>query len=214
MRLTKGKLGLRWTLLLGALLVGYLLAQPYLEQTFGIDLPGLADAAPAVQAEGQRGKESDRTNSAPRQTSSPKATREATSDFQKLTTMLKDRGREVYETPAGLRYTRGSQHGHRLKHVMAHAEDDPDRPGQHGVFGSSDPAEVIALVDEAYEQALTGKRTATKREGERTVYEVDLGRKIGYIGGQSGNRRNRPPARHLRLVVQGKNFITAFPVRP
>ena len=73
---------------------------------------------------------------------------------------------------------------------------------------------VVALVDEAYLQAQTGRDTRTRREEERTVYDVNLRRRIGYIGGTSGNRKNHPEAKHLRLVVEGDRVITAFPVRP
>ena len=113
-----------------------------------------------------------------------------------------------------MRYTRGSQHGHRLKHLMAHTRDEPARPGQHGVFDSTDPAEVVAIVDEAYLQAQAGRDTRTQREEERTVYDVNLRRRVGYIGGTSGNRKQRPAANHLRMVVEGDRLITAFPVRP
>lgn len=225
MRLTKGKMSMRWTLLLGALLVGYLFAQPYLERTLGVDLPGFPDAAETAQRDRQSSETGRQSGTRKQDGSGPtskqrpqasgtaKKAPESADDFAKLAARLKDRGQGVYETPAGLRYTRGSQHGHRLKHLMAHAKDDPDRPGQHGVFETSEPAEVLALVDEAYKQALAGNRTKTKHEGERTVYEVNMGRKVGYIGGQSGNRRSRPSANYIRMVVQGKNLITAFPVR-
>ena len=36
---------------------------------------------------------------------------------------------DVFQSPAGLVYTPGSRHGHRLAHVMAHAHDDPCRCG-------------------------------------------------------------------------------------
>ena len=72
----------------------------------------------------------------------------------------------------------------------------------------------MALVDEAYRQALGGDNTRVEQEDERTVYTVNLGRRIGYIGGESGNRRGRPAARHLRLVLEGSDFVTAFPYRP
>ena len=97
---------------------------------------------------------------------------------------------------------------------MAHAKDKPDRQGQHGVFDSDDVTEIVALVDEAYLQAQAGRDTRVQREEERTVYDVNLRRRIGYIGGTSGKRRNHPPAKHLRLVVEGDRLITAFPVTP
>ena len=116
---------------------------------------------------------------------------------------------------AGLVYTRGSQQGHRLRHVLAHTVDEPDRPGQHGVFADADQASVVALIDEAYarsQQRHRGVRRVT--EDERTILTVDMERVVGHIGGESGQRRDRPPARHLRLVLEADRVITAYPVIP
>lgn len=143
-----------------------------------------------------------------------KAPSHRTGAFPTLAGFLRPVGNDIFESPAGLRYARGSAQGHRLKHVLAHARDNPERSGQHGVFDPGDDLTVFQLVDEAYEQACAGTQTKTKREGKRTVYTVDLGRRIGYVGGQSGKRRNHPPARHVRLVLQGQNVITAFPLIP
>lgn len=200
LRLTGGRLSGPALLLILALAVGYVFARPLLESTLGVSLPapGVPTAAPEY-TENQGNAQ-------------PAADDEAA--IASAVSELRDIGRGVYETPVGLRYTRGSQHGHRLKHLMAHTRDQPDRPGQHGVFDTEDPAAVVGLIDEAYEQALSDPRTEVRHEGGRTVYEVDLGRRVGYIGGESGNRRGKPAASHLRMVIQGKNVITAFPVRP
>lgn len=195
-----GRVSYWWLVGLGAIVVGYFVFQPTLERSLGVDLPGLGDLA------------SVESTSSTAETRSPQS--EPPSSADAIQRILGSSSREVYVSPAGLRYTRGSQHGHRLKHLMAHAADDPSRPGQHGVFDAKDPAEVVALVDEAYRRALAGKNTRVAREDGRTVYTINLGRRIGYIGGESGNRRNRPEARQLRLVLDGKNFITAFPYRP
>ncbi len=124
--------------------------------------------------------------------------------------------RGVLRSPFGLVYTRGSEHGHRIQHVLAHGDDEPERPGQHGVFSVGSDAGVLMVVDEAYTQAQRGGPGVQRREqGERTVWTVDLGRIVGYVGGQVGNRRGRPPARHVRLVLEdGNRVITAYPVIP
>lgn len=206
LRLTKGKLGIGGVvgLVLAAILYVAVL-QPLAEKQFGITLPTIGDTAEAPTAP-RPSSDSPRTKSSP-----PSTPQVAAGD---LSSVLTETGRDTYQSTAGLRYTRGSQHGTRLAHLMSHARDDPDRVGQHGVFSDSDPAAVVRLVDEVYEQALTGRSTRTEREGERTVYTVDLGRQVGYIGGQSGNRRDHPSAEHVRLVVEGNRLITAFPVRP
>jgi len=134
---------------------------------------------------------------------------------------LKPVGGGVLESPAGLRYAPGSREGHRTRHVLRHARDNPDRPGPHGVFtpapgsraAASDQA-VFALIDDAYRRAQRGGRgVQTRRQQGRTIHTVDMGRTVGYVGGRDGNRQNRPPARHIRLVLEGRNVITAFPLR-
>ena len=73
-----------------------------------------------------------------------------------------------------------------------HAKDDPDRPGKHGVFDGGDE-EALATIDEAYELAKAGgPRVRKRQEGDRTVYEANLGRRIGYLGGREGERLRHP----------------------
>lgn len=125
--------------------------------------------------------------------------------------MLADQGNERYLSPAGLLYTRGSQEGHRLKHLERHVEDDPSRPGSHGVFdGGMEGA--LAAIDLAYTRAKSGVKTTVEEEDGRTIYTVDLGKRIGYIGGSEGRRRKNPMARRLRLVVDQNRVITAYPM--
>lgn len=208
LRMSKGKLSWKAILALciGVVIYGVWL-QPTLEKSFGISLPGIhlpndsgGQASDGQASSGESGGGSD--------VATPKIN---PADLDGLLTKV---GRDTYQSPTGLRYTRGSQHGHRLAHLMAHTRDEPNRVGQHGVFDSDDPATVVRLVDEAYEQAQSGRNVKTEHKDGRTAYTIDLGRRIGYIGGQSGNRRHKPSAEHLKLVVQGDRLITAFPVRP
>lgn len=120
----------------------------------------------------------------------------------------------VLESKAGLIYRQGGAQGHWLDHVMEHATDDLSKP-THGVFlGSRE--EILALIDEAWETAQKRGPPDVKieREGERTVYTVNLKRKIGSLGGQSGKRKNHPALKSLRLVLEERDVITAFPVAP
>ena len=127
---------------------------------------------------------------------------------------LQDVGGDVLESPAGLRYGPGSREGHRLKHVLRHGKDEPNRPGKHGVF-AGDRAAILALLDDAFRLALEGDaRAQVKTQGPRKIYTVDMERRIGFVGGQVGNRQNRPAANYVRLVLEGKYVITAFPFRP
>lgn len=117
----------------------------------------------------------------------------------------------VLQSTAGLVYRRGSVDGHRLDHVLEHARDNLEKP-IHGVFMGG-REEILAVIDEGYQIAQKrGPPTVKKEEeGDRTVYLVDMKRKIGYLGGQVGDRKNHPPCRLLRLVLEGNEVITAFP---
>ncbi|TWT48582.1 hypothetical protein [Botrimarina hoheduenensis] len=211
--LTRGRLSLRATIGLCLAAVLYVLVlQPLAKQTLGISLPSLpAIDQPADKPAPQSRPAPERT---PRSGAGSPTGVPAAVDPADLPTVLTDRGRGVYESSGGLRYTRGSQQGHRLAHVMAHTLDEPDRVGQHGVFDTNDPAEVVRLIDEAYGLALAGKQTTTQREEGRTIYTVNLRRRIGYIGGESGARKGHPSAQYLKLVIDGDRVITAFPLRP
>ena len=127
---------------------------------------------------------------------------------------LRSIGRGVYESAAGLRYGPGSREGHRLDHIMLHTEDEPNRPGSHGVFNGG-KEETLRVIDEAYRIAQQrGPPTRVERDGERVIYTVDMRREIGFIGGQTGQRTGHPPVSHVRLVLEGNRIITAFPVEP
>ncbi len=188
----RGKRPSKWMWLLVIGVVAYVLMAPWIAARTGWNLPTLAD--PPARSE----RPVDRT---PPQVSA---------DLAKLLTKV---GRDEFVSPAGLHYSRGSQHGHRLRHLEAHTRDEPHRVGSHGVYNTTDIAKVIQLIDEAYRQARRGERTRKEYEEGREVYLVNLGRPIGYVGGESGARQGNPPAKKLRLVLEGDQVITAFPVR-
>ena len=125
--------------------------------------------------------------------------------------LLKDLGDERYVSPAGLMFTRGGAEGHRLDHLERHTVDDPQRPGKHGVFdGGMEGA--LATIDRAYERALTGAKTTKEVEEGRTIYTVDMGSRVGYIGGRDGNRQNKPMAQRVKMVLDKDRVITAYPL--
>ena len=115
-----------------------------------------------------------------------------------------------YRSPAGLIYGPGSRHGHRLRHVLAHGGDDPGRSGPHGVFKDGSEEAVVSLIDEAYRAAPTNGES--RMEGNREVLTVVMGRSIGYVGGQAGKRDGYPDCQHIRIVLEGMNVITAYPL--
>ena len=128
---------------------------------------------------------------------------------------LVDKARQKFQSTAGLLYVQGSADGHRLKHVLKHAKDIPDK-NIHGVFdGEGDRDKILAWIDIAYEAGRKGGRgTKVERQGGRVVYTVRMSQRIGFVGGRAGQRDNYPECRYLRLVVQnGNEVVTAYPSR-
>ncbi len=150
--------------------------------------------------------ESNKTRGSPAAKSSDKEV----SDGDRLYGILRDTGGKRYVSPAGLLYTPGSAEGHRLEHLRRHTVDNPSRP-IHGVF-DGDMSGALKVIDQAYERAKKGQRTTKKIEDGRTVYTVDMGKRIGFVGGQTGRRKRNPMARRVKLVLDGNRVITAFPL--
>ncbi len=127
--------------------------------------------------------------------------------------ILKPLGRDRYESPAGLIYAPGSEEGHRLSHIARHLEDQPDRPGSHGVF-DGDMAAFLVAIDDAYKRARGhAKGTKSRLEDGMTVYEAPFDQTIGYLGGTEGARKKNPKLKKLRLVLRDRSLITAFPIQ-
>jgi hypothetical protein len=125
--------------------------------------------------------------------------------------LLREVSGDQYISPAGLLYAPGSAEGHRLEHLRRHTKDDPGRPGSHGVF-DGDMAGALKTIDQAYERAKKGQRTTKKVDADRTIYTVDMGKRIGYVGGRDGGRRRNPMARRVCIVLEGNRLITAYPL--
>lgn len=210
-------------------LVGiYSLAAPFINDRFGLDLPairansdGQVQVVAADNGNGPSAPEtpSDRTRPATRggqqspTSKTPVTSKDAGlySNDAGLYGILREVSREKYVSPAGLVYARGSAEGHRLEHLKRHTKDDPGRPGSHGVFdGGMEGA--LKTIDRAYERAKKGERTTTKKDQGRTIYTVDLGSRIGFVGGRDGNRKRKPMARRVRIVLDGDRVITAYPM--
>ncbi len=148
-------------------------------------------------------------NTEPRLGESP--AKVATQDRQLLYGILKDLGDRRYISPAGLLFTRGSAEGHRLDHLKRHTVDDPSRAGKHGVFDGGMEGALVTL-DRAYERAKTGTRTTKELDQGRTVYTVDMGTRVGYIGGRDGKQQGNPMARRVKIVLDENRVITAYPL--
>lgn len=253
------KLPTKWAVALVLCLIGYSVAQPFVNQRFGWGLPSLAslngqgedakaddrstraqsderagseienlDQESGSNAESRSGKsgnsgasgEYSQNAGAPqngtalrkdsRSERGPPAS-SSSSGTNLRYGLLKDLGGENYLSPAGLRYTKGSNEGHRLKHVERHLEDQPTRPQSHGVF-YGDMQQVLRWIDDAFERAEQGaKGTKKKKDRGRVVIEASFGKPIGYVGGATGKRKGNPDAKSLKLVLDGDRVITAYP---
>ncbi|EMB13535.1 hypothetical protein [Rhodopirellula europaea] len=125
--------------------------------------------------------------------------------------LLREISPDRFLSPAGVLYTPGSAEGHRLEHLRRHTEDQPNRSGKHGVF-DGDMEGALVTIDKAYEKAQANQRTTKEVDGKRTIYTVDMGKRVGFVGGRDGQRSRNPMARRVRLVLEGNRLITAFPL--
>lgn len=221
---SRSRLPARWGVGLIVLLICYALLQPQLSQRLGWALPSLADllqlqpepvpphAGPSTAGSSAATNDSIPADSSPPASANAPSERQLPAgDAELRYGLLRQTGPNEFVSPAGLRYTPGSQEGHRLKHIARHLVDAPDRPGKHGVF-DGDMSQVLRWLDEAYVLARRGGPAVdVHQEDGRTVYEVRFPKPIGYIGGRDGGRRHHPDARQIRLVLDGDRVITAFP---
>ena len=194
---TKRKLPWRKIITMGVvlLIVGYNYAQPTLEKWTGMDLPTL---------------NGDRDNH-----SSPSSGVDYTVNFPGSDFQLKEVGRDRYQSPAGLLYTMGGRGEHRIEHVMRHSRDMAGRHA-HGVFiGNGDRDTVLKLIDDAWElaEAKSPKAKYEKSKGN-DAWTVNMGRKVGFDGGQKGKRNGGKSLNSIKLILAKRNqVITAYPVR-
>ncbi len=121
-------------------------------------------------------------------------------------------GGKDLRSPAGLVYSMGSRGEHRTEHVLRHAQDQPNRPGTHGVFHANGD-DVFRLIDEAYELVKSkSNRVDSEKSRGNMAHVIDMERKIGYKGGKSGNSKGKPPLYRVKLILaNGNRVITAYP---
>lgn len=201
----------RWALTILVALIAYILLQPRLNAWFGWQLPsvpallGQENGTKPAPANKQRETKASQTP-----TFGSEKTKSTSSSLKYG--ILKSIGKDRYESPAGLVYVPGSEEGHRLQHIERHLSDDPARPGSHGVFEGTMEQFLIA-IDDTYRRARGhAKGTRTRNEEAETVYEAPFDQTIGYLGGSAGREKKNPPLKRMRIVVRGKNLITAFPI--
>lgn len=208
------------------LILGYQAGRPTLERVFQVSLPAIGGNEEGGHASGDNDRERDpnqqrRTANANDYEASLPPTANPGSDQNTAAKTtggsgfkLKEVGRNRFESPAGLLYTMGSGGEHRIDHVMRHARDMPNRPA-HGVFvGDGDQDAVLQILDDAWTLVKNDSpKVSFEKSRGNDLYHVDMGRKIGFEGGQKGKRSNNRSLNRVRMVLDGNRVITAFPVR-
>ncbi len=207
------------TILIAVLAIAYISLKPQLEEWIGTPLPPVAEVAqqsqpdkpqgPAAGTDPDTGSSESVTATDQNSNRSGEPQQQSNQSKPKKLGILTPEGRN-FRSSAGLIYGPGSRDGHRRKHVLKHAEDDLSKP-VHGVF--DDKEAVFALVDEAYQKVKSrSDDVSTTSEGRRTSYVVKMRRRIGFKGGRNGKRDGKPPLNRLKLVLEGNEVVTAFPI--
>lgn len=224
----EAKMPVSWLLLIIFLGILYSFFQPWANAKLGLNLPAIGqliapDKKPSAEPSKPETKSADSIGGrqADARESDVSARQDTTSTIdvsqipdeaqQSPYKLLKSLGSEVYLSEAGLRYTRGSEEGHRLEHLARHLKDMPERSGSHGVFEGGWQV-VLQRIDETYRRSRNkDPRTKIRQEERRSVIETEFSESIGYVGGREGAKKGKPSTRRLRLVTEGDRFITAFP---
>ena len=186
------------------LVLGYSAARPTLQKWFNVELPSISDND-NNQNSGNGGNYNARLPENEAGGSAPAKAKNEDDFFASI------KG-DTKTSPAGLVYTMGPRREHRVEHVMNHAKDVPSKP-VHGVFIGS-RLEILEMIDEAYE-LVKAKSSQVKTSSSRGKMEhlVDMKRNTGYEGGAKGKRSNNRKLGKVKLVLDGKKVITAFPTR-
>ncbi|MFI5620722.1 hypothetical protein [Streptomyces sp. NPDC051567] len=105
----------------------------------------------------------------------------------------------LFQSPKGLKYGPGSDQGHRIRHVMEHTKENPEKR-KHSVFNITDQAEVLALVDEAWGRRHLAMQYDSANSPESFI--IPMGREVGTTG-----------EKLLKVVADPKTgkLLTAFP---
>ncbi len=194
----------------------YGVLQPRLNERFGLNLPGLpaGDQTPAPSTLAERvdvlpDADANGVTYADTEQSGVNSSSEQSEDL--LYGILREVGPDRFVSPEGLYYISGSAEGHRLEHLKRHTADQPSRPGKHGVFDGGMEGALIT-IDRAYDRARQNRRTTKQVDRQRTVYTIEMDKRVGYVGGSEGKRLRHPVADRVKLVLEGKNVITAYPL--
>lgn len=125
-------------------------------------------------------------------------------------------GDNLWKSGAGVLYGQDNAFGNRVIHVMNHAVDHLDRD-LHGVFDAG-PRGTLSVVDEGWQKIRIPNnpdvRSILHQKGV-TTFEVNMGRRVGYVGGYGGAAMGNPGVQFLRIAVRDgtSEIITSFPAQ-
>lgn len=137
---------------------------------------------------------------------------DCSNEFGQITSV----GKGIWQSSQGLLYETWAKGGNAIQHILEHTKDVPSKPVQ-GVFTVGHPG-VLPLIDEAWVsiQSLGSNVVSYESQavGQSTAYLVDMGRTIGYLGGQYGALNGFPTTSFLQIVLRGNSVISAYPALP
>jgi hypothetical protein len=129
---------------------------------------------------------------------------------------LRSIGVDLWESKAGLRYGDDNIFRNRVLHVLNHTVDNPTRTRPHGVFDAGRRG-ALGVVDEGWRKALVEGSSDVliiPQHDGRLRYEINMHRRIGFVGGAPGAAAGHPVATYLAIVVEnGRDVVTAYPFR-
>jgi hypothetical protein len=100
--------------------------------------------------------------------------------------------------------------------VLNHTVDDPTRTFPHGVFDAGRRG-ALGVVDEGWRKSLVEGSSDVQiipQSGGRVRYEINMHRRIGFVGGAPGAAAGHPEATYLAIIVEkGREVVTEYPFR-
>jgi hypothetical protein len=101
-------------------------------------------------------------------------------------------------------------------HIYEHTENDPKKP-IHGIFDISNE-DVDNLLEEIKKIILENNKKIFRRyfSGQEFIYEIDMGRKIGWMGGEYGEENGFPATSLVRVIMDRGLVKSCYPaiIRP
>jgi hypothetical protein len=96
-------------------------------------------------------------------------------------------------------------------HIYEHTENDPKKI-IHGFFDISNE-DMDKLIEEITKilQEKNNKNLRSYFSGQQLIYDIDMGRKIGWIGGQRGEEMGFPTTTFIRVIMDGRMVISCYP---